>query len=193
MRIDLDRIKQKCGEFKKLEGRASFFDMAKEIADEHPLQACVLVLATWNAGRFRWFMSNSENLVKLKATINECKILLDRMKQEDIQTVNLDENGDVIKKVYERFSEIKGVEFTGASKIMHLFCPKLIVMWDSYIRKRYKFGASPKDFLDFQKRMKKEFGHIKWDEPNKTLAKAIDEYNYMTITFPKLKSKLYKQ
>jgi hypothetical protein len=34
--------------------------------------------------------------------------------------------------------------------------------------------------------MQKKFGTIKWNETGKTLAKAIDEYNYITITFPRL-------
>ena len=42
-------------------------------------------------------------------------------------------------------------------------------------------GNNPtwQDFLNFQKLMQKIFGHIDWDEKEKTLPKAIDEYNFV--------------
>ena len=84
-----------------------------------------------------------------------------------------------------------------ASKIFHLFCPNLIVMWDDCIRREYgkkkcreKYGIKIEgnnptwqDFLNFQKLMQKKFGHIDWDEKEKTLPKAIDEYNYVECHF----------
>ena len=41
--------------------------------------------------------------------------------------------------------------------------------------------------------MQKKFGAIKWNETGKTLAKAIDEYNYITITFPRLEKQRKKR
>ena len=54
-----------------------------------------------------------------------------------LQTVEFDEIKDTIKKIYSALSKVKGVEYTGASKVMHLINRKLFVMWDSYIRKGY--------------------------------------------------------
>lgn len=57
MEVNIEILKQKCEEFKRVEGRASFFDIAEEIVDEYPLQASIIVLATWNVGRFRFMVS----------------------------------------------------------------------------------------------------------------------------------------
>ena len=47
---------------------------------------------------------------------------------------------------------------------------------------------TPEDFLNFQKLMQKIFGHIDWSDERKTLPKAIDEYNYVMFTLPRIKS-----
>jgi hypothetical protein len=60
-------------------------------------------------------------------------------------------------------------------------------MRDSYIRNYYRFKDDAQSYINFLKLMQKKFGVIKWNETGKTLAKAIDEYNYITITFPQLK------
>jgi hypothetical protein len=180
-------LKQKCEEFKKSEGRASFFEIAMEIASEHPLQASIIILATWNTARFRFMASDKQNITHLKNAIEESRPLFETIKDKDFQSVNFDEIKGIVKKIYDIFSAVKGVEYTGASKIMHLFNKKLFVMWDSYIREEYGYGTSAVDFLNFQKDIQGKFRGIEWDEPNKTLAKAIDEFNYVTITIPKQK------
>jgi len=199
--VTLNDLKKKCSEFEKREGRASFYDLAFEIKDTYPLQAAVIILATWNTGRFRFFVSNSKNLADLKKALNLCNPLFNKLKDTEFRTANFNELANEIKRVYSILSEVKGVEYTGTSKVFHLFCPNLIVMWDSYIRKKYKKkkyekqygirvkGTSSEDFLNFQKLMQKIFGHINWDERRKTLTKAIDEYNYVMFTLPKLRSK----
>ena len=51
MTINVDELNQKCEDFRTQEGRASFYDMAIDIVDKYPLQACVIILATWNVSR----------------------------------------------------------------------------------------------------------------------------------------------
>jgi len=198
--ITLDELEEKCREFEKIEGRASFYELALEIKEIYPLQASIIILATWNMGRFRFFASDSKNLVELKIALNSCKPLFNNLKDKDFRTINFDKIANEIKNIYSILSKVKGVEFTGASKIFHLFCPKLIVIWDSYIRDEYKKKKyekkynirieenTPEDFLNFQKLMQKIFGHIDWSDERKTLPKAIDEYNYVMFTLPRIKS-----
>lgn len=182
-------------EFRRKEGRASFYDFAMEIADKHPLQAAIIILATWNARRFRFVVNDPRNLMKLKDAVRKCGRLFGNLREKSLQTVDFDEIGEIVNKIYSSLSSIKGVEYTGASKVMHLFCPNLIVMWDGYIRAEYKRhyiicdGSSPKDFLSFQKLMQRLCKNVRWNDSSKTLAKAIDEYNYVTITLPKLKGR----
>ena len=199
--ITLDELREKCREFEEREGRASFYDLASEIKNIYPLHASVIILATWNMGRFRFMVNDTQNIVVLENALNKCKPFFDELKDKEFKVADFNELKDKIKKVYSVLSKIEGVKYTGASKIFHLFCPKLIVMWDSYIRKEYRKkkykkeydirikGETAEDFLNFQKLMQKIFGHINWKEEKKTLPKAIDEYNYMTYTVPKLRRK----
>jgi hypothetical protein len=76
--MNIETLKKACEEYKNEEGRASFYDVALEIADSHPLQASIIILAVWNMNRFRFMASDSENLVALQEAIEECKPLVDR-------------------------------------------------------------------------------------------------------------------
>jgi len=81
--------------------------------------------------------------------------------------------------------------------------PKLFVMWDDFIRggktkKSYrklpivikhqwaprKYSRNADGYLCFLKDMQCMFGHLKSPQKSKTLAKAIDEFNYVSITLP---------
>jgi len=192
-KVPMKILKQKCKEFKKFERGADFYDMAMQIVDKFPLQACIIILATWNMGRFRFVVKNRQNLIKLKNAIEKCKPLFEKIKHENFQNVNFDSIKDTVAEIYSTLSKIKGVEYTGASKIMHLFNPNLFVMWDSYIRNYYRFKGDAQSYINFQKLMQKKFGTIKWNKTGKTLAKAIDEYNYITITFPQLEKQRKKR
>jgi hypothetical protein len=130
--------------------------------------------------------------MKLKEAIDKTNPFLDKVRNESLQAADFEEIGGIMNKIYSVFSSIRGVEYTGASKVIHLFCPNLVVMWDGYMRTKYsKYyrtsdGKSPSDFVAFQKLMQELSKNVKWNNRNKTLAKAIDEYNYVTITLPQL-------
>jgi len=180
-------LKQKCKEYKENEGRESFYDVAVNIVDDHPLQASIIILATWNSSRFRFFANNPQNLIDLKEAIEKTKPLFEKIKNKEFQTVNLDEIKDNIKEIYSIFSRVKGVEYTGASKVMHLINRNLFIMWDGYIRKEYGLkNNDAEDYFNFLKLMQDKFSNIKWDIPEKSLTKAIDEYNYVIFTLPNL-------
>lgn len=193
MGVDVITLKQKCEEFEMVEGRASFYDIASEIVNEYPLQAFIIILATWNMGRFRFMASDSRNLIDLKNALEYCEPLFEKIKGKNLRSTKFNEIREIVEKIYNSFSEVKGVEYTGASKIMHLFNRDLFVMWDRYIRGKYGYKTSAEDYLNFQKRMQDEFGGIEWNEPDKTLAKAVDEYNYVTVTLPELKKRRKKK
>jgi len=182
--VTLSELKEKCRKFEERERRAIFYKLALDIKDAYPLQAAVIILATWNwNSRFSKPKNYKEFLISLKEALNSCKPLFDKLKDKEFRTSNFDELANEIKEIYSKLSKIEGVRHTGASKIFHLFCPNLIVMWDDCIRKMYGKNTTWQDFLNFQKLMQKIFGHIDWDEKEKTLPKAIDEYNYVKCHF----------
>lgn len=107
-----------------------------------------------------------------------------------------------IEIIFNELSKIKGIEYTGASKIMHIRNRYFFVMWDDYIRgekeKKYyetikqenakwwqykKYKKDAKSYIDFLRNMQDMFSHIDFKEDDKkTFAKAIDEFNYIKIT-----------
>jgi hypothetical protein len=59
-------------------------------------------------------------------------------------------------------------------------------MWDTFIRNYYGFKkGDAEDYLQFLKKMQNLFANVKTDG-NRTLAKLIDEHNYITITMNSL-------
>ena len=185
-KMNVETLKKACQEYKRIEGRASFYDVAVEIADEFPLQASIIILAVWNTGRFRFMASDSQNLIDLQKAIEESKPLFESVKGKDFRTVKFDEIEHTVKRIYSMLSKVLGVEYTGASKVMHLLNRNLFVMWDRDTREEYGYYiADENDYFDFQKKMQEKFGGIEWSMPNKTLAKAIDEYNQVNIAIPK--------
>jgi hypothetical protein len=191
--LDAETLRKKCEQFKDYEGRASFYDIALEIADTHPLHASLIILAVWNVSRFRFMANNTQRLIDLKKAFEECKPLFEQLKGKHIKTVNLDEIKDTVELIYSKFSKIKGVEYTGTSKVMHLLNRDLFVMWDRDIREEYGFDVAGNDYFNFLKLMQEKFKNIDWNMLNKTLAKAIDEYNQVTITIPKMKKRYSKR
>jgi hypothetical protein len=189
-RLDIETLKKACEKYWKEEGRASFYDVALQIVDEYPLQASIIILATWNMNRFRFFASDSENLVNLKNAIEECKPWFEQLKGRSFKTIKFDEFRDTIRAIYSRLSKVSGVEYTGASKVMHLLNRDLFVMWDTDTRDEYGFyEADANDYFSFLKKMQEKFKDIEWNIPNKTLAKAVDEYNQVNITIPRMEKR----
>jgi hypothetical protein len=190
-------------EFDNVEKRGSFYKMAVDLINNNfEIEAYFLILATWNFARFR-FAINSFDIKGFKDLMNRLSVYFNHLKGQEFKTINFDKYHEDIKKIFIALSSIKGIEFTGASKIMHLKNRSIFVMWDGYIKgekpikyykelkiaktgnwdvKRYK--NNPDDYLQFLKDMQKRFKNINFQSKEKTFAKAIDEFNYVNITLP---------
>lgn len=68
---------------------------------------------------------------------------------------------------------------------------ELFVPWDSYMREHYELKKDANGYISYLEKMQQEFRGIK-PVQGKTLAKAIDEYNYITISIPALEAKRKK-
>jgi hypothetical protein len=182
--MDNETLKKACEEYKRQEGRASFYDVALEIVDTYPLQASIIILATWNSGAFRFSVNDTQNLFDLQKAIKEVDPLFERVERRNFKA-GFDKIGDTVKKIYSTLSKVKGVKYTGASKVMHLLNRELFVMWDTKVREELGYGTTDEDYLNFLKEMHRKFKNLEWSISNKTLAKAIDEYNQVTYNHSK--------
>jgi len=153
------------------------------------IEAFLLILAIWNIARFR-FAVRGFKLSKFKETIKKLESHFKKLKNEDFRTIDFDKYTSEIKYIFTILSKIKGIEQTGASKLIHLKNPKVFVMWDGFIRRYYGFRkGNSEDYFNFLKKMQKLFGDEKISSKNRTFAKLIDEHNYITISRPALDKK----
>lgn len=151
----------------------------KLLEDGYKTEAHILILATWNFARFRYFMTTFD-LQKFEGIIEKVQPIFDKLKNETFEKADFN-NSDLqndIKNIYINLKSI--VEQTGATKIMALTNPNLFIMWDTKIRKKYKINnkGNPEDYIQFITMMQNKFKHIEWNNDKKPLAKAIDEWNH---------------
>lgn len=155
------------------------------------LQAIFLTLATWNFAYFRYHMRDFD-LYRFKKMLEN----LDFSFFKNTKFVNTDLNNEKIStpilNIYKELSEFEGIKYVGASKIMHLMCPDLFVMWDTKIRNHYgretrrKINTRPEGYLEFLRLMKEEYQKGKFDgfisrNKNVTVPRAIDLWNIENI------------
>lgn len=185
-------IKKKLKTFNEKELRCDFYPMFLNLMDKGcQIEAYMFILSTWNFARFRYAMKKF-NLGSFHDKIKQLEPLFKKMQHEDFAAIDFDRYAIEIKTIFKTLARIKGIEITGAPKLMHLKLPKVFVMWDSYIRKAlgYKKGSAY-DYICFLKEMQKKFCNCNAPS-NKTLAKAIDEYNFDKYSAPALRDKKHK-
>jgi hypothetical protein len=201
--IEIETFARYTAKFDKLEKRTSFFSLAQNLINNgFETEGMLLILATWNFAGIRYAIKEF-NIESFKKTVQKLKPHFQRLQGEQFSTINFNEYSKDISIIYNALSKIKGIQYTGASKLMHLKCPSVFVMWDGYIRgekpKKYykdlkifktkvlnlkKYSTDSQGYLSFLKEMQATFGTLRLREKGKALTKAIDEYNYINITLP---------
>lgn len=180
--MDQIEFEKTISEFQKIEdARDQLWDRAKVLIEKgFEVEAYILILATWNFARFRYFMKNFD-LREFQEVINRVNPVFKKLENTHFENIDLTDKTVVIdiKFIYNQLKKI--AEQTGASKIMALKNSKLFVMWDTEIRKIYKIDnkGEADDYIQFLIKMQKYFENIKWSGKTPPFAKAIDEYNYV--------------
>ena len=180
--MDQIEFEKTISEFQKIEdARDQLWDRAKVLIEKgFEVEAYILILATWNFARFRYFMKNFD-LREFQEVINRVNPVFNKLENTHFENIDLTDKTVVIdiKFIYNQLKKI--AEQTGASKIMALKNSKLFVMWDTEIRKIYKIDnkGEADDYIQFLIKMQKCFENIKWSGKTPPFAKAIDEYNYV--------------
>jgi len=178
--------------FSEKELRWDFYPMfLKLIKKGFKIEALLLMLSTWNFASFRYAVRgfNIDNFIK---TIKKIEGILRPLKNKEFKNINFNRYSNEIKKSFNLLTKIKGIQKTGASKVLHLLFPQIFIMWDSYIRNYYGFKkGDAEDYLGFLKLMQEKFSNVK-KYKGRSVAKLIDEHNYKTITMPALERKRLK-
>jgi hypothetical protein len=202
--ITLEDLERASASFRQLEKRGSFYDMALALVQAgYQIEGCVLLLATWNFASFRYAATNFD-IDGLKAVLNgELQSDFAALTEYDIQSLDLTKCGGRIEWMFNRLASMKEVLYTGATKLMHLNCPKTFVIWDDYIRggrprrlydglacvaskkwRFHKYDKNGKGYVEFLSDIQRRFRDLRYQAGSKTLAKAIDEFNYVNVTLP---------
>ncbi len=137
-----------------------------------------LLLTTWNFARFRYVMKTFP-IKKFQKTFESLDF--DYFKDKNFKNIDFEntEAKEEIKKIYDKLSDFKGVEYVGATKVMHIVLPDLFVPWETDVREHYDFGTVPDEYCGFLKKMQKKYKNGDFEELPKapTLPRAIDKYN----------------
>jgi len=203
--ITLEDLQRASAEFVETEKRGSFYDMALGLVQAgYEIEGFVLLLATWNFAAFRYAVGDFD-IQGLKNVLGDLRSDFKALETLSVQTIDLAEHGVRVAAVFDRLAAIKGVSYTGATKLMHLKCPMTFVMWDDCIRggkpqKWYstlpcvasqkwafhRYDKSGSGYVSFLSDIQNRFRHLQHSNAPKTLAKAIDEFNYVNVTMPLL-------
>lgn len=150
----------------------------------------------------------SELRTALQKTSNLFQLLTHE--KADIQTVDFGKmvgtSGKnvkvIIKEIFDILSKVradrKTVGFTATTKIIHMVAPNLFVMCDEKIREEYGCAGNSEGYLNFLHRMQKATQRLTEEKTkveiceelhysDRDFTKILDEYNYYTITWQKLR------
>jgi len=197
--MTLKDLSEAGAEFEEVESRGGFYDLARGLVEKgYALEGCIILLATWNAARFSKVHFEID---ALRNALTDLRDDFSALAGYSIQTVDLEVHRNRIEAMFNRLAAIKGVEYTGASKLLHLMLPELFVAWDSYIRgdtnERFYSGLpcviSKKwclvrydqigcGYVDFLLDMQSRVRGLAYAKSSKTLPKNLDEWNYVQVT-----------
>jgi len=158
------------------------------------------------------FPKNDESAAAIRSALEKRTPLLTKLEDLSIESadfclaITVDGSdvpvSDVIDNIFEGLAWAHGFRTTVAAKIMGVLNPRLFVMWDDSIALHYACSFSGKGYMDFLRKMQilarsclsdfaRRFAekdlatHVSQRlgyNPPLTLAKFLDEYNWITIT-----------
>jgi hypothetical protein len=192
-KYEVSGLKRAHEEYIKREGRHGFYDMAlKLMRDGYVTEARILLLYGWNSA---WLakLSINFNLEIFEKTLEDCKPYFDKLRGKNLLGIRLKDYEAEIKAIFVKLSSINEIKYTGASKLLSLEISDLFVMWDEGIRGSLDAdGKTPEGYYHFLEKTQEMVKGIVWiseECDNITLAKAIDEYNYMCVLNERERSK----
>ena len=152
------------------------YDLATSIVRSHAVDSdeavagLLVLLLCWNIDYYRRRMKSTglsfkyvdEHVKCLREAVRRNRGLIEELRRKRLEVVDFNEPlmgreftvGDAIRHLFEDFRAFLGP--TGASKVLHLLVPSLIVMWDTKIRQHYGLPSDGAAFLEFHRIMHEE-------------------------------------
>jgi len=180
--------------FQEVEPRDLFYRVATELVDLSirkktklsVVEALAVLLQTWNKTYYRFRGGFSEHdFTELQRAVDTHWIEIKRFRRRLIESFSpVDEPR--VGVLFTAFEQILGP--VGAAKCLHLLAPRFFPLWDRAIAEKYRIWLKPGPnngalYARFIGCVQKQYRMLR-DEgvTYPDLLKAIDEYNYVTVT-----------
>lgn len=191
--------------FKKYELRKILYDIAiekREAKIEEEIQKAIkILLLGWNWRAYAvTHITNKEFTDQIKKFIESNRGMLYFLenKNKTLKNISFEEPvkgriiKDWIKEEFDKLCKEKAIGPTGASKIFHMFFPKVFMMWDEKIKNKYHKAnhsrrhkkGSGKCYFAFLEETQKFIREYRNAEifRKENPVKVMDEYNYSRHT-----------
>lgn len=214
--MDLSLLLYMSEKFEKEEARADIYPMVRywiENGDSmiDKIRGVATLLYIWNAGyygRAKKGFSGAVATVGQLFSDKEFRKLENELENFDLCSINIINYKNQITEFYKCIRKHKGLGPTATSKVLHIIHPKLFVMWDDEISKKFHYNHRKRGlyhsrcsgicYYEFLKDTKKEIKDVLRQVSQKeiknasfeiagykkTIPKIIDEFNYMQYTMP---------
>ena len=134
-----------CRRYHETEPRDIAYVVSRDIIMRKPfdknfiLAGAKMIIITWNAVRFQRLPRKvKDGLEKdILTAYGKCKQDLIKLNGRNLSELSLHKEGDLIRRIFSIFSSKPSLEYTGASKVLHIINPEIFMMWDASIRDTY--------------------------------------------------------
>jgi len=165
-----------------------------QLNEKHKTRIIRPFLLIW--GSMGRVLGREEGIKAVSKKLKEIGEKVEPLRQRDLLSADLNGIKDPVIELFDeiretRFRSPKGkqkpVGSTAASKVLHLACPNLFVMWDSEIRRGYKKhkgdGKEYFEFLcqmkDMWKKLETTIKSLQQKYGGKRITRMLDEYNWV--------------
>lgn len=183
--------------FEEVEPRSLFYRAATELValaidrktNLKVAEAIAVLLQTWNVTFYRFTKFNLKHFSNLEELLVKHDVELRKLRHRRIEAA---ETGDTatVQMLFGDFELLLGP--VGAVKCLHLMAPKFFPLWDNEIATKLgcrlaKRGTNAPQYRRFFECSKQQVQALASEEGRiPDPLKALDEYNYVTYTLPKL-------
>ena len=178
--------------FESEEPRDVFYKAATELVDAAIrgtsrltlAEAIAVLLQTWNRPYYQFRIFDEHHFQELERLLEAHQAAIASFRERTIAEVSF-ADANTVTSLFHAFELVLGP--VGAAKALHLLAPRVFPLWDRAIARGYshelgKTGSNETLYLQFLQESKQQWANLDPRPTAETFLKAIDEYNYVTLT-----------